>query len=202
MKKHYKRLLSVLICVMILISTMTGTVLAAKKAKGKTKKELYKVFQKKTKSENKLRFIYDDFDNDGKCEAFGITGDEGEYVIENVRIIFISSDGKAKIVAKKDDLYGWIDDDGNEIIKTGTDKFLHWRLSAGGPFELSYLFGVKKGKVFEPKISRKYEMFSKSTKKKGMFVGYKSEYGNNGGHGYKAYYFKYNKKKHEFVKKT
>lgn len=112
---------------------------------------LYQIFISQTEGEREAFFIYDDFDNDGINEAFGITGaDEASDLYNHVKIYFLQGDGSITDISPEEEFYGYL---GDEVLDTGAGKFIVWEMSAGGMESLSYIFGVKDGSAYEPGIS-------------------------------------------------
>ncbi len=107
-----------------------------------------------------LFFLYDDFDNDGTHEAFGIIGiSVGLNLYDDVDIYFVSSDGEIKNIRPEQDFYGYL---GEMEVDVGEEKFIVWELSAGDIDSVSYVFGVKDGMAYEPNISRRCMEFGPS----------------------------------------
>lgn len=168
-----------------------------------TESELHDIFTDSVNRENELYFIYDDYDNDGICEAYGITGVEVQdfYLCEDVKIYYISSRGKVSCVNEQYELYGYPrEQEDNLLLDTGTDKFLVWEETAGGPgFEsTSYLFGVIDGEYAIPDISEKYRWFGKVSEQDGIYMGDKICFGNEAQECLR-YYFTYDENEHQFI---
>lgn len=146
-------------------------------------------------TESKMReyelYLLDDYDNDGKKEAYGITGTwndfDGSYT--NVTVYFIDEDGNESTVIT--DLYGKY----TGFVNANGFKFIVWEESAGGINSKSYVFGVRNGTWYEPQISRKYEYFRTENK---MFVAEKADY-NDGQHVWTTYKFEFNEQNGEFI---
>lgn len=153
-------------------------------------------------NQNLLYFIKEDFDNDGIEEAFGITGNDGEYGTSDVNIYFMSSTGNIELI--KSDTYGYLNYDSEsqkKYLNINNAKFVVWEQSAGGPYSLSFIFGVKNGKYYEPEISGEYMDFWRSRYDYDgidIFVGYKSDF-SKGYHEWIPYGFIFDEDRKEFI---
>lgn len=162
-----------------------------------SKQEVDKVnkkdFQSYVGNKNVLYFIKEDFDNDGKKEAFGISGDSTlEEDFPTVQIYFISHDGNIKFI---EETYGFIQEHNkNLFLKAGNKKFVVWNQCAGSS-SVSHVFGVKNGIYYEPKISRKYENFRQNGEVISGDTGY---FLPEGGHYWYIYDFKFDESAGEF----
>lgn len=156
-------------------------------------------------SENYLYFYYDDFNGDGKKEAFGVTGDEGDSVgvHNNVKIYYVSSEGN--VVCMNPNLYGYPTTE--ELLTAGNSKFFLWEASGGGSGSITYVYGVKDGQAYEPEVSGCYMCFGTSldymgitgeTQPEGTYVGFTSDF-SKGYHDYIPSYFLYDENSGEFT---
>lgn len=148
------------------------------------------IFQDEAKN---TEIFYDDFDDDGYNEAYGITGNRLDGAYENVQIYYIASDGNVLRVASDVDLYGWC----RGLLDTGTSKFLVWDKSAGGSAGVSYLFGVKNGKAYQPIVSGKFIWFT-YLEDKNIYAAESSDW-SQGYHDYVTSYYVFDSATSEFV---
>lgn len=161
--------------------------------------------------ENELDFLKDDFDGDGKPEAFGITGQIDDLRASayraagyDVKIYFISTEGAIALARATSDwgdaLYGYLNTPENTpdtpILKAGRSKFISWELCASGSSSISYVFGVREGKVYEPDISGKYMGFM--PREEGLFGGTTNDF-SQGFHDYIMHYFYFDPESGEFI---
>lgn len=102
-----------------------------------------------------LYFIYDDYDGNGTKEAFAIRGKKEADSCTNVVIYYVDGENIRQMNDKE--YYGYYSHE--QLLETGKQKFLVWELDAGGSGSLSYVFGVKDGKSYQPQISGNYEAF-------------------------------------------
>lgn len=102
-----------------------------------------------------LYFIYDDYDGNGTKEAFAIRGKKEADSCTNVVIYYVDGENIRQMNDKE--YYGYYSHE--QLLETGKQKFLVWELDAGGSGSLSYVFGVKDGKSYQPQISGNYEFF-------------------------------------------
>lgn len=113
-------------------------------------------------------FLPEDYDGDGRTEAFaieGVIGEDGLY--SNVTIYFIDKFGIKTTV--EGNLYGKY----TGTVDTGKYKFIVWEATAGGSGSRSYIFGCNNTSWYEPGISRKYEWFREE---KGKFLAETSDF--------------------------
>lgn len=166
-----------------------------------TKEELHNYFTEKTNGQNELYFIYDDYDNDGIYEAFGITGEsvsEDGYCM-NVKIYYISSWGEVDCINKGESLYGYLaEENGKMLLEAKSAKFLVWEKTANGPASTSYIWGVLDGKFFETDISGMYGWFGKLSQETNIYVG-GITFIQDGCRQEQDYYFTYDENSHQFV---
>lgn len=144
---------------------------------------------------NLIDFYFDDFDNDGQYEAFGITGELNDWCQDcynNVSIYFI--DNQLQVTKYKEQLYGsWVTENSKRLLDTGTDKFLMWEQHAHGSSAEVFLIGVRNGQTYEPKVSGEYCSISKQSETPNCFEFYSGSLS----HPEKSI-FSYNSNKHEF----
>lgn len=167
---------------------------------------LYISFEQIREEEQELYFFYDDFDADGVCEAYGVTGSGTQQEgYTNVHIYFITSDGTAFCVNPNDPLYGDLTTD--QLYFVEGKKFLLWEKSAGGSESTTYIYGVKNGSAYEPEISGQYMCFGTSLAYMGItdeeqpdnsYVGFTPEF-SEGGHDYTPVYFTFDAESSEFL---
>lgn len=148
-------------------------------------------FQEKVEGEIILHYMIDDYDGDGKNEAFAITDNEQNKFGPNieVNIYFISSDNQ--ITLEKINTYGYL----SGFCEADQHKFIVWEQSAGGSGSVSYIFGVRNGQAYELQISGKYMDFHEENKR---YVGYTGDF-SKGYHDYIPSYFIFDDKTNEFV---
>ena len=122
-------------------------------------------FAARVSPDNVLAYLAMDYDGDGTVEVFAITGtgspfiDEKLILYDNVSIYFISSDSQVTLLRR--DLFGFMTE--MDIIQIGRSRFLTWEKNSLGSASVTYVFGVRNGKPYEPKISGKYGDFRRLT---------------------------------------
>lgn len=119
-----------------------------------------------------LQFYYDDYDSDGRYEAFAVVGDADDSFMDdnwysNAEVWFVSED---KTECIKSDIYGFP----NGVLKGETYSFLSLEKSAGGSGSTSYVFGVKDGTPQEMNVSENYGDFNVGENY--IFKGYVSDF--------------------------
>ncbi|MBR6159422.1 MAG: hypothetical protein IKQ40_03890 [Lachnospiraceae bacterium] len=150
-------------------------------------------------NDEEIRFFHqDDFDSDGKEEAFAITGTVTDYdsgidsqeIIEGV-IWFVSDDTCIKL--KESEAWGFIGSD--RVMKLGSRNFIMFDDVATTAY-VTYVWTVSEGKAVESEISRKGEVIQEQDND--SFSIMDSSYdalldvdGNILGHTWKKYYFYY-----------
>lgn len=107
-------------------------------------------------SEKLIDLYIEDFDNDGIKEAYGITGNfgdwSGSYTYVDVNIYFVSAN--LEVTKVKGDMHGsWEEENGKRLLDTGTDKYITWLEHAFTGASTTYLFGVKDGEAYIPDAS-------------------------------------------------
>ena len=142
-------------------------------------------------------FVTDDFDNDGKKEAFALEGEKSvdfynhfPYATQNCTVWFVDERLNPVRVA----------DQGIALPDTGKFKgygFLILEYTAGGSGSTSYVFGVKDNEPYELKISGMYQGFDIENEKCTAITHDFSE----GYHKYIDNEFIFNEKDHEFYMK-
>lgn len=170
----------------------------------KTEDELHAIFSDAISQDNEIYFFYDDFDNNGEYEAFGITGTADELGgYNNVLIYYVSSDGDCICLNgnSQQELYGYLTIGG--LLSVDDYKFLLWERSAGGSGSVTFIYGVKAGSAYELEISGEYMLFgtsldSDSNQPEGSVVGFISDF-SKGYHDYVPVYFTYDANLGEFV---
>lgn len=119
-----------------------------------------------------IYFIKEDFNGDGRDEAYVITGEENEFTgYNNVNIYYMSGvSGECRSMLEDGELtMGYLHEDssGNPaLISAGHHKYLVWEKYAGGSGSLSFLYGVRdpeedgsESQPYMPEISGQYEDF-------------------------------------------
>lgn len=123
---------------------------------------LKQAFSSETGSEETLYFTCDDFDSDGIMEAFGMTGTDDGYDLNNVKIYYITPEGVVSCIDTIAKLYdyggiypgmNW-----NLVMDTGTDKFLKVGGISG---QETWLYGVRDGAAYQPEVSGEHADFLK-----------------------------------------
>lgn len=138
-------------------------------------------------------FLQDDYDGDGKEEAYVITGtySDADMLYDNVNIYFVSSNGDCSMLGEK--LTGIK----NKTVDTGNGKFMVWIRTAGGSGSLAYIYGVKNGQAHVPKVSGQYDTFWQEN---GSYFAEKGDF-DKGYHDWTTYEFTYDAANKEFIKK-
>ena len=115
--------------------------------------------------ENELFFLYEDYDRDGRYEAFGATGETASYEFEgapcytDVVLYYADSNGKITEILRSGGGYNGCVPyaaDGEMLLDTGTDLYFVWEDYMGGVSSSSWLFSVKDGAVCSPKITSSF----------------------------------------------
>lgn len=158
---------------------------------------LKKSFNSFIDSEIPIYFICDDFNADGNLEGFGITGDDNGWDLENVKVYMINNNGLVDCIDEFEYLYGYgggyfnrSDVADYSIIDTGSHKFL----SLGGiEGQETWIYGVKEGKAYKPKVSGEHAEFFKI--EDGLYCAEPHE----GGDGYYEIYYEYDSNSGEFI---
>lgn len=149
MKKRLKKCVAVLVCAVVLMSAMTGTVLAAKKTKASDKK-IYKAYK------SKINALKEESDFDeifwGQYWLYDVTGDDVDELIVDTgggemarRIIYYTyKNGKTKKIGETS---GWHSEMG--INKKG--KLIRYVWDYGGcyAYKVSYKKKIKEKRIFE-----------------------------------------------------
>lgn len=161
---------------------------------------LHAKFAQAIGDESELYFLYDDYDGNGSCEAFGITGDTEDGIASNVHIWFVSSGGNTNRIGEYE-FCGYL---GNEeqLLQADSQKFVIWEANGGGSGSTSYIFGVRNGEAYEPNISSIYEFFEddymEHEEYDDCYVGYSNDF-SAGYHQYPPHYFKFDPSTGEFI---
>lgn len=142
---------------------------------------------------NYVYFLPDDYDGDGKREAYVITGDLWiDDVYSYVNIYYISNSGKLEqVMDNTSGLYGG-------IVDTGAHKYMEWVNYAMGSGASARLYGCKNGKCYEPQISGMYNAVFKGSD--GYFYGNENDF-SKGYHDYVNVRMIFNNSTLEFVRK-
>lgn len=147
-------------------------------------------FGQSVENENVIHYAVDDYDGDGRQEAFGITGyDSGNGIMDSVRIYFVDSNNQINLL--KEDTYGCL----NAWCEYGKRKFIVWEMTALGPESLSIIYGVKDGEAYELDISGQFMEFHQEGDR---YIGEVSDYNDNG-HDYIPRDFIFDEETYEFV---
>lgn len=151
-------------------------------------------FQNIVRGEKILHYLIDDYDGDGKNEAFAITDKEKNDVGPggDVNIYFVSSDNQ--VTLERRNTFGYL----NNLCENNQHKCIVWEESAGGSGSVSYIFGVRNGQAYELQISGRYMDFHEED---GIYVGYTGDF-SKGYHDYIPSYFIFDDETNEFVIET
>ena len=139
-----------------------------------------------------IAFLYDDYDYDGRYEAFAVTGLPEEFSVDNL-FYFVSSDGTVTLLNADEITYGYLPSD--PILDTGSAKFFLWEESAAGSSSITWVFGLQDGSAYQPQISRQYMEFHATEENR--YFGLESEY--NPYHEYYSVEFSYDGQAGEFI---
>ena len=136
---------------------------------------------------NVFAFETNDFDGDGRAEAFCATGEDFD-----ITLWFVTENGAEQILKDEYLVY-----DAPHLLDFGTDKFYTIELSFG-TVSFSHIYGVKDGKWYEHEFSGKVSSITQTGTNsltgvdEGGYDAFCDENGNDaGGHTYKTYYFYY-----------
>ena len=157
-----------------------------------------------------IHYLPDDYDNDGKEEAFVITGSTPDSMglSGNVTIWFVDSRGRCSSV--ETNTYGCL----AAPITVPNGKFISWCVTAGGSGTNSLIYGCNDGEWFEPDVSGIYAgfgdrnmryMFSSAEDFDELncsYIGYSSHYGSieeGGGHFWDPIAFDYDENTRQFI---
>lgn len=162
-----------------------------------TEDAMKKALKEKIGDEVMVYFVCDDFDADGAEEGFGITGINNDWSLENVKVYAINKDKQVTCVAEMEELYGYggtylksPDINSYIIMEVSGKKFL----SLGGmEGQEIFLYGIRTGDVYQPKVSGQHSNFYKS--EDGVFYAEPHE----GGPGYYKDAYEFDAKTGEFV---
>ena len=128
-----------------------------------TKGKLLSLLKAKTADEV-VEFVYDDFDNNGTFEAFGITAIGNYYSEEKkyngAQIWYVDSNGATMIKSGMRDP-GYLD----PLIVINNRKFICWLENAANYGTFAQIFGVNNGQPFTSSLSGKYNGVSNQSGK-------------------------------------
>lgn len=120
-------------------------------------------FYKKVSGETVVGFFKDDYDADGREEAFVVTGyDTNDSLYDDVKIYLLDHTGD--VTKLKDDIYGYIPQE--PVLKVGSSgmKLFTFEKSANGSGSITFIFGVNNGKGYELIESGEHMMVTYNTK--------------------------------------
>lgn len=143
-------------------------------------------------------FFYDDYDGDGRHEAFVFMGTvEGEFpwYYNPITLYYVTPMG---VQTLEDGLYSIVydaDEEPTHLLKDNGKAFVTWYLTAGGSGGASKMWGVKQGHAYEPKLSGKTDGFRQID---GSFYGWTSDY-SKGFHDYIEHRYELNYTTGEFL---
>ena len=162
--------------------------------------ELMNKLRETVGEENVFAFETNDFDGDGKAEAFCATGSRSDYQhleLEGgdsmgVTLWFVTENGAERITEDEYVVY-----DGPHLLDLGDVKFYTIELSYG-EVSYSHIYGVKDGEWYEDEFSGKVSSIKQTGGNsfigidEGSYDAFYDENGNEaGGHTFKPYYFYY-----------
>ncbi len=149
--------------------------------------ELMKKLRETVGEANVFAFETNDFDGDGRAEAFCATGEALD-----ITLWFVTADGAEQILKDEYVVY-----DGPHLLDLGDVKFYTIELSFG-TVSYSGIYGVKDGKWYEDDFSEKVSSIKQTGVNsftgidEGHYDAFYDENGNEaGGHTFKPYYFYY-----------
>lgn len=148
-------------------------------------------YQSAIGSETDLFFECDDYDGDGTKEAFGVTGVDTSYDIEDFRLYYIAPDGQVSCEATLDMLYGFGGMEPAGVIDTGSAKFIVFGGACG---QETWLYGIRDGKVYQPEVSGQHSDF---IQRDGEYFAMPHE----GGEGFYMIFFDFDPVTGEFVER-
>lgn len=156
---------------------------------------LKRAFQQATEHETEAYFICGDFDGNETVEAFGITGIDDGYDLNDVKIYCVGTDGLVSCIDTKVCLYGYGGiysgrDTSYMIMDTGNAKFL---VLGGIDGQEIWLYGIRNKEVYQPGVSGQHADFGKT--EEGLYFAESHE----GGEGYYLIYYDYDPTTGEFV---
>ncbi|MBQ3920287.1 MAG: hypothetical protein II695_11465 [Oscillospiraceae bacterium] len=106
----------------------------------------------------------EDFDNDGRREAFALSYDPDDYT--KPKAYFINSRGEMSIIRDTADYPAnfssepsFVSDDTDGVVAVGDKKFFSFAATAGSYYGVAYIYGVDGDECFEPEISGRYREF-------------------------------------------
>lgn len=144
-------------------------------------------------SNTEIDFYYADFDGNGTYEAFGVTGVGEDGLYNNVEITYITSDRTVVPIDTDSSFYGLP----LGLLSVDNAKFLLWSKTAGGSGATTYLFGVKNGTLYQPKVSGTHDSFYYN-ENMDCYIGTTSNFSHNG-HEYIPSYYEYDMATGEFI---
>ena len=147
-------------------------------------------------------FEYDDFDGDGKKEAFGVCAGHNDNELDadspyywDCQIWYADSKGTTFVMGDEGNnewaLYGipW------DVVPVGKQKLFSWMVHAFGSGSAHLFFGVRDGKPYELEISGKYYQLDEHD---GEFSAVKGDF-SGGWHDHAVFFFRFDEKSGEFV---
>ena len=161
--------------------------------------QLYMAFVSKVGNEREVYFWQDDFNCDGREEAFGITGIDEFCDLENVRIYYVASDATVSCIDEIPSMYGYGDSyflypdiEDYVLLDIGSAKLL---MLGGFEGQKIWLYGVRNGSAYQPEISGKFCEFGEDGENSKRYCAYESSDG-----GESAEYYVYDEASQEFVR--
>lgn len=141
-------------------------------------------------------FICNDYDADGKEEAFVISGTDDGWDIEGATVYFVNSELEVQKLEEYDYLFGfgggYLQDPSSReymLLDTGSAKFM---ILGGMEGQNTWVFGVRDNQVYQPQVSNQHSNFYKEGEN--IFAE-----PHEGGEGYYKYAFTYDSATGEFV---
>ncbi len=155
---------------------------------------LKKSFHEAAGEERELFFTADDFDGDGRMEAFGAVGTDDGYDLNDVSLYYIDADGTVSCIDTFPIIYAYGGIEAgthwNPVMDTGSARFI---CLGGADGQETWLYGVKDGKAYQPEVSGQHADFRKT--EDGKYDAQPHE----GGEGYYIIYYDFDPVTGEFV---
>ena len=155
---------------------------------------LKSAFHEAAGEERELFFTMDDFDGDGRMEAFGAVGTDNGYDLNDVSLYYIDADGTISCIDTFPIIYAYGGIEAgthwNPVMDTGSTRFI---CLGGADGQETWLYGVKDGKAYQPEVSGQHADFRKT--EDGKYVAQPHE----GGEGYYIIYYDFDPVTGEFV---
>lgn len=155
---------------------------------------LKKAFREAVGEERELFFTADDFDGDGRMEAFGAVGVDDGIDLNDVSLYYIDADENASCIDTFPKIYAYGGMEAgmhwDPVMEAGSTGFI---CLGGADGQETWLYGVRDGKAYQPEVSGQYADFRKT--EDGEYIAQPHE----GGEGYYIIYYDYDPATGEFV---